>query len=349
MSVEVDYCTDVTHNNVYGKWILSIVRVWGSGNGEIMKYFIISGLFLLPVLVQAGSLPFSRSGVLDCPDAYVLQHTEIEVQLAAAAYSVEDSIGASNSEFMITAHLDIGLFRYGQIGVSFLGDGGIVGNVKFAVLHEGIAVPAFAIGLENISGEKYVDCFKIDSAGVEQFYPYDHAQNWSAYGVASKDLRYVMGIPVTINLGIGIGRFVGIAGSGGAMGIGSSVANGLFGSIVYHPTEAITVALEQDGRDFNLGASYDVNDFITLQMAWAEFEQAIFPSEGQNRTDIMQNSKVSIGIRSRFGPIFGSGQIALEREQQRIERARDRLSELEERRRAAESELQRLRDLLENH
>jgi len=312
-----------------------------------MKFLIICILLMISAAAQAGSLPFSRSGVLDCPDAYVLQHTEIEVELAASAYSVEDTNGVSNSEFMITGHLDVGLFRYGQIGVSFLGDGGIVGNVKFAVLHEGISVPAFAIGLENITGEKYVDCFKIDSAGVEMFYQYNHAQNWSAYGVASKDLSYLLGIPATVNLGIGIGRFVGIVDSG-ALGIGSSIAHGLFGSVVYRPSDMFTIALEQDGRDLNLGASYELNEYITLQMAWAEFEQAIFPPKGQNRTDIMQNSKVSIGIQSTIGPIFGTGQIALEREQQRIERARGRLEELEARRRAAEAELQRLRDLLEN-
>ncbi len=316
-------------------------------NGEIMKYHIVIGLLLVSTVIHAGSLPFSHSGVLDCPDAYVLQHTEVEIELSASMYSVEDTSGASNSEFMITGHLDIGLFKYGQIGVSFLGEGGVVGDVKFAVLHEGIAVPAFAIGLENITGEKYVDCFKIDSAGVEQFYPYDHAQNWSAYGVVSKDLRYVLGVPATVNLGIGIGRFVGIIDSG-AMGVGSSISHGLFGSVVYYPSDVITVALEQDGRDLNLGASYDITDYITVQMAWAEFEQTIFPPSGQNKADIMQNSKVTFGIQSRFGPIFGAGQIALERERQRIERARDRLEELEARRRAAESELQRLRDLLEN-
>ena len=310
-----------------------------------MKYYII--LVLLSVGAQAGSLPFSRAGVLDCPDAYVLQHTEIEMELAASAYSVQDTAGVSNSEFMITGHLDIGLFRYGQIGISFLGDGGIVGNIKFAVLHEGISVPAFAIGLDNITGEKFVDCFKIDSAGVEQFYPYDHAQNWSAYGVLSKDLSYLLGVPATINLGIGIGRFVGVIDSG-ALGVGSTIAHGLFGSVVYHPSDLFTISLEQDGRDLNLGASYKVSGVITLEVAWAEFEQTIFPPEHQNKADIMQNSKVSIGIQSRIGPIFGAEQILLEREQQRIERARGRLEELEARRRAAEAELQRLRDLLEN-
>jgi len=312
-----------------------------------MKHILLACILLLSAVSQGGSLPFSRSGVLDTPDAYVLQHTEVEFELGASAYTIEDTSGASNSEFMVTGHLDVGLFRYGQLGISFLGDGGIVGNAKVAVLFEGITVPAFAIGLENITGEEYVDCFKIDSAGVERFYQYDHAQNWSAYAVLSKDLSYLMGIPATVNLGIGIGRFVGVI-DNGALGIGSSVAHGLFGSVVYRPSEMFTVALEQDGRDLNLGASYRLNDYITLQMAWAEFEQTIFPPENQNKTDIMQNSKVSIGIQSTIGPIWGARQLALEREQQRIERARQRLEELEARRRAAEAELQRLRDLLEN-
>lgn len=312
-----------------------------------MKHILIACILILSALSQGGSLPFSRSGVLDTPDAYVLQHTEVELELGASAYTIEDTSGASNSEFMVTGHLDVGLFRYGQLGISFLGDGGIVGNAKVAVLFEGITVPAFAIGVENITGEEYVDCFKIDSAGVERFYQYDHAQNWSAYAVLSKDLSYLMGIPATVNLGIGIGRFVGVI-DNGALGIGSSVAHGLFGSVVYRPSELFTVSLEQDGRDLNLGASYRLNDYITLQMAWAEFEQTIFPPENQNKTDIMQNSKVSIGIHSTIGPIWGARQLALEREQQRIERARQRLEELEARRRAAEAELQRLRDLLEN-
>ncbi len=303
---------------------------------------------MLVAIAAAGSLPFSRSGVIDCPDAYLLSHTEIEAEVAAAAYSVEDSTGSSNSEFMITGHLDVGLFRYGQIGISYLGDGGVAANVKVAILHEGFAVPAFAIGMDNITGEKYIECFKVDSAGTELFYNYAHAQNWSAYGVVSKDLSYIIGIPATVSMGIGIGRFVGTIDSG-AMGIGSSISHGLFGSVVFKPAEGFSLALEQDGRDLNIGMSYDINSFLTLKMAWAEFEQTVFPPANQDRTDIMQNSKVTFGLRSRIGPIFGAGRLALQREQQRIERARARLEELEDRRRAAEAELQRLRDLLESN
>jgi len=293
-------------------------------------------------VVLAGSLPFTRSGVFDSPDAYILDHTEVEVELGASAYTVEDSLGGTDSEFMLTGHVDVGVFDYGQVGFSYLGEGGVAGNLKIRILEEGIDVPAFAIGVDNMSTEEYIECFKPGG----EYYPYDHAQNWSAYGVASKDLRYLLGVNATLSMGIGIGRFVGVIDSG-ALGIGSSVASGFFGSILYRPTDVITVGMEQDGRDLNLGFSYDVSKYFTLQLAWAELEQAVFPPDGQNQQDIMQNAKYSVGIRSQFGPLLGARRMELERERQRIERARSRLQELEARRRAAEAELQRLRDLLE--
>jgi hypothetical protein len=309
---------------------------------------------LFSTALVAGSLPYAYGDVINAPDAYVLEHTEIEIGLAASAYSFEDSTGASDSDVKLTGYFNIGILSYGEIGASYLADGGFVLNAKVAILKEGISVPAFSLGLQNGLGAERVDCFSgppnTDSTGLwdeEGFYNYDHPQNWSVYGVASKDMRYLLGLPVTVNLGIGIGRFVGIIGEGGAGNIGSAVANGLFGSIVWDPSEAISVAFEMDGRDFNLGMQYAVNKHFNLNLAWAEFEQTLLPPEGQNKQDIMQNSKITIGVSARFGPIFGASQYELEREQQRIERARQRLDELEARRRAAESELQRLRDLLD--
>jgi hypothetical protein len=131
------------------------------------------------------------------------------------------------------------------------------------------------------------------------------------------------------------------------MGIGSAVANGLFGSMVWRAADNLSFAMEVDGRDLNLGMDYRVSRYVNLHLAWGEVEMTTFPPEGQNRQDIMQNSKVTVAVSSRFGPIFGARRLELEREQQRIERARQRLDELEARRRSAESELQRLRDLLD--
>ncbi|MBN1435198.1 YjbH domain-containing protein [Candidatus Fermentibacterales bacterium] len=293
---------------------------------------------------RAGSLPFARSGVLDSPDAYILRHTEVEMELSAAAYTVADTSGGSDSEFALTGHIDIGLFDYGQIGVSYLADGGISGSVKLSVIRESVTVPAFAVGLENITGEKYIEHFKQPDGS---FYPYDHQQNWSAYGVVSKDFRYLIGVPVTLSVGIGLGRFVGVI-DNGSLGIGSRLAHGAFASLVYEPGERFDIILEEDGRDFNLGLRYEVSPLFTVEIAWAEFEKTLFPAETHNPADIMQNSKFSFGLYSRFGPLFGARRLELEREQQRIQRARARLRELEERRRAAEEELQRLMELLES-
>ncbi len=323
-----------------------------------MRYAFI-GVMLCAFSVFAGSLPFAYGGVVNAPDAYVLEHTEVELGVAASAFSYEDSLGVADSDVKLTGFINFGILSYGQLGASYLADGGVVLNAKIAVLKEGIAVPAFSLGVQNGIGPERVDCFSgppgtTDSTGAytsgwdeDGMYTYSHAQNWSVYGVASKDMRYLLGMPVTVNLGIGIGRFVGIVGEGGALGIGSAIANGLFGSIVWQPGEDFSVAFEMDGRDFNLGMDYSVAKNVDLHLAWGELEQTVFAPEGQNKQDIMQNSKITIAISSRFGPILGAGHLELEREQQRIERARTRLDELEARRRAAESELQRLRDLLD--
>ncbi len=323
--------------------------------------FVFVALLAAVSSVFAGSLPYAYGDVVNAPDAYVLEHTEVEVGLAASAFSFEDSLGVSDSDVKLTGYLNLGILSYGQLGVSYLADGGIVINAKVAILKEGIAVPAFSLGLQNGIGLKNVDCFSgtagsPDSTGSfaegwdeDGMYGYGHSQNWSVYGVGSKDMRYLLGIPVTVNLGIGIGRFVGTVDNGGALGIGSSIANGLFGSMVWQPGEDFSVAFEMDGRDLNLGMNYAVAKHVDLHLAWGELEQTVFASENQNKQDVMQNSKVTVAISSQFGPLLGAGRLELEREQQRIERARTRLDELEARRRSAESELQRLRDLLDEN
>ena len=316
----------------------------------------------LPVaafLLHGASVPFAYDGVLNAPNAYLLEHTEIGAGAGATFFTLEDSMGAAQSQIITAGFLNFGILGYGQVGMSYLGDGGIVANMKVMILREGIDVPAFAIGCENMFAPERVDVYH-DEPGVpdstgfvrglwdeDGYYNYDHAQNWSAYGVASKSMRYLLGIPVTVNLGIGVGRFVGVIGEGGAAGIGSAVAHGLFGSLVWDPSTKLSISLEQDGKDLNFGLSYDVNRYITLNIAAAEFEMAIFPPDGQSYQDPCQNPKFTVAVTSRIGPLFGERRHELEREQQRIARARARLEELEARRRAAEAELQRLRDLLD--
>ncbi|HRW78952.1 MAG TPA: hypothetical protein P5207_09820, partial [Candidatus Sabulitectum sp.] len=133
----------------------------------------------------AGSLPYAYGDVINAPDAYVLEHTEVEIGLAASAYSFEDSTGAADSDVKLTGYIDIGILSYGQIGASYLADGGLVLNAKVAILKEGITVPAFSLGVQNGLGAERVDCFSgppgtPDSTGTissiwdeDGFYNYD--------------------------------------------------------------------------------------------------------------------------------------------------------------------------------
>lgn len=318
-------------------------------------------LLILPVFaltLSAASVPFAYGGVLNAPDARILEHTEIQAGFGVTVFSMEDSSGVSRGEIIPAGFLDVGILGYGQLGMSYLGDGGFVANVKLLVLREGLTVPAFAVGCENMFGPEKVDVYKgppaspdspegvSDHWDADGYYNYDHPQNWSAFGVATKSLQYGLELPLTLNLGIGVGRFVGVV-KQGALGIGSSVAIGFFGSVVWEPSERAALAFEQDGKDFNLGFSYDVNRHITLNIAAAEIEMALFPPDGVNRSDPCQNPKFTLAITSHLGPLFGAERLEQEREQQRLARARARLAELEARRRAAEAELQRLRDLLD--
>ena len=80
-------------------------------------------LLFLPVCavaVFAGSLPYAYGGVINAPDAYVLEHTEVEVGIAATAFSFEDSLGAADSDVKLTGYLNFGILSYGDIGAAYL-------------------------------------------------------------------------------------------------------------------------------------------------------------------------------------------------------------------------------------
>ncbi len=65
-----------------------------------------------------GFVPFAYGGVLNSPDANILQHTEIGLGLGATAYSVEDSTGATQSKVITAGHIDVGILGYAQVGLS---------------------------------------------------------------------------------------------------------------------------------------------------------------------------------------------------------------------------------------
>ncbi len=247
--------------------------------------------------VHAGSLPFSRPGLIDIPTATVLQHTQVEFGGSFTAFSYENADSTTESDFAIGGHLEAGLFDRAVIGITWLGDGGLSGNARVIALKEQINTPAVAVGCQNITGEKNYEFFR-DSQ--DSLYQYEESQNFSAYIVMTKNLDYFSGIPLCLHLGYGIGRF-----KQGANSDSDGISNpfrGLFGGFEYHPARNIRLMLEWDGRDANIGAEYVLNRNVRFMGAVAELEQLAMSN--RDATDVMQNVKFSLGVEITIGPFF---------------------------------------------
>jgi hypothetical protein len=226
----------------------------------------------------------------------------------------------------------------GQIGVTYLGSAGISGTARFLVLREDVTTPGIAVGCENITGEKNYEFWKDEN---DSLYAYGESQNFSAYVVFSKGLKYFTGIPVNLNLGYGLGRFR-QAKDDETDGI-SNPFPGLFTSLVFEPSATSMIAFEWDGRDLNIGGSYSVNDFLTFSGAIAEVEQFMRSSDVRDPTDVMQNVKFALGIEVSFGPFIN--RTTLEPTERLSGTVDDELLQaLEEARRNAREDIQELED-----
>lgn len=283
----------------------------------------------------AGGVPWSHFNLIDAPSAHLLRHTEIAIGGAFAPFSIEDSTGASSTEFAYGAYLEAGILNRGQVGATFLSEGGISGTARALLLLETIKTPGIAVGCENIIGEENYEAF---SEG-DSLYDYGESQNFSAYGVITKDFSYYLSIPVCASLGYGIGRFIQREGSDDGF---SNPVPGLFGSIMIHPSRDSEIIVEWDGRDLNAGGEYAITPNVSVKLAFAEIEQNFRSEDERDASDPGQAPKIAVGFQVTFGPIFNRTELdpyerlrftendeALEAIRREREEARRRIEELE--------------------
>lgn len=297
-------------------------------------------LLILPLVLSlsalAGSLPFSRPGMIDIPTAETLQHTQVRVGGSITAFSYESADSTMESDFAMGGHLEFGLFDRGYLGVTWLGDAGISGNARVLIFRERINTPAIAIGCQNIIGEENYEFF---SDQDDSLYNYEESQNFSAYLVITKNLDYFSGVHLCVNLGYGIGRFLQGRNSD-SDGI-SNPFRGLFLGFDYHPTRNLSIMLEWDGRDANVGAQYSLNSMVSFQGAVAELEQLALSD--RNQSDVMQNVKFSLGVEFTLGPFFNRTTLQ-PFEELTQDYDEDLLEKLEEIRSHAREDIQELED-----
>ena len=299
-------------------------------------------LLSIAALVAAGTstgggLPFSHWGVLDTPAASILVHSQLSLGGAATSYSYENPDSTSESDFALCGYLEAGLFNMGQVGITYLGAGGISGTARFLIMREDVNKPGIAIGCENITGTADYEFWK--NSETDSLYHYGESQNISAYVVLSKSLKYFTGVPFTINLGYGLGRFRQQKNeeSDGIL----NPFPGLFTSFVFEPSHASMFAIEWDGRDLNIGGSYRVNKYLEFRTAISEVEQFIRSSDLRDPTDVMQSTKFTLGLEITLGPFMS--RTTLE-PTERLSRVADReaLRALEEARSHAKEDIQEL-------
>ncbi|MFO7626442.1 MAG: hypothetical protein R6V62_04220 [Candidatus Fermentibacteraceae bacterium] len=300
-----------------------------------MRYGFALCLFAVIGSSLAGGVPWSHFSIIDTPSAHLLRHTEVAVGVTFAPFSIEDSSGSSSTEFAYGAYLEAGVFSRGQVGATYVSEGGISGTARALLLLETIKTPGIAIGCENIIGEENYEAF---SEG-DSLYDYGESQNFSAYAVITKDFSYYVSIPVCASLGYGIGRFTQREGSDDGF---SNPVPGLFGSIMFHPTRESEIIVEWDGRDLNAGGEYDITPNISVRLAFAEIEQNFRSGDERDPSDPGQAPKIAIGVQVTFGPLFNRTELdpyeklrftendeALEAIRREREEARRRIEELE--------------------
>lgn len=292
-------------------------------------------LFFAAGSVLAGGVPWSHFNLLNSPSAHMLRHTEIALGAGFTPFSTEDSSGATSSQFAFGAHLEVGILGRGQVGVTYLSNGGVSGTARAMLLRETIKTPGIVIGCENITGEENYEAY---SHG-DSLYDYGKSQNFSVYGVVTKDFSYYLSIPVCASLGFGIGRFTQRSGSDDGF---SNPVPGVFGSLMFHPTRESEVVLEWDGRDLNIGGSYGISSNVAVMLSLAEVEQYFRSEDLRDASDPGQVPKFTLGVQVILGPLFNRTELspyrrlrftendeALEAIRREREDARRRIEELE--------------------
>ncbi len=288
--------------------------------------------------VFGGSLPFARLGLIDSPTAEILQHTQIGLGGTLAMFGVQNADSLLGSSSSYAGHLDIGVFNVGQIGITWLGEAGISGQVKVLLLHESLTSPALAIGCQNITSENDYEFYR---SSDDSLYHYGESQNFSGYIVMTKNLDNLLELPVLVNLGYGIGRF-----RQAEYADWDAVSNpfiGLFTAIEYHPNQEFSVSIEWDGRDANLGFCYEPLDYLQVMAGIAELEQLV-PSDDTSKDDVMQNTKLAVGINITFPPLFHRTELIPLYNPSRTNS--DWLIELEERRTRAKEDITNYEEFL---
>lgn len=310
-----------------------------------------------------------QSGVLDTPNAYVMESTQFNVGVSSYAVTVGEITSYARDPGLneqgewyypattknlteLDAFFQIGLLGRLELGVREYTPDKYVGNAKVLIKKESSRWPAVAAGIMNLGGDHDVSPYGENAA----WYSDKDRQDNAYYLVASKNLRNIIRVPITTNVGVGAARYQGTDPSWPH----SKPWQGMFGSVEYHfLDERISLIGEVDGRDLNLGARFKLPWGIVVTPYVSELEQAWWgapttrtkPSPaypyGIAYDDEYDSPKGGIAVQLFVGPLYRRAETErLRALRSRLKRAEERLKQARQRREILEQRVEEIREEL---
>lgn len=317
-------------------------RAWGA---------VIAGLFVLAAAAEAGV--DVQNGVLDTPNAYVMDNTEFNVGVSSYAvtsgttdFYTHEGVRFQKNLRELDAFFQFGLLGRVEVGVREYDPETYAGNVKVLMKRESSRWPAVAAGILNLGGDHDIGPY----GGKTCWYSDEDRQNYAYYFVASKNMRNIIRVPVTVNVGVGSARFQGT----NPRWPHSKPWQGMFGSVEYHfLDERISILGEVDGRDLNLGARFKLPWGLVVTPYISELEEAWWGAHttrtltGITYEDEYDSPKGGVAVQLYVGPLYRKAETErLRALRSRLKRAEERLKQARQRREILEQRIEEIREEL---
>jgi len=291
-----------------------------------------------------------QNGVLDMPSGYIMESTVFTVGVSSNLYPGGNKEYGMPGKQPTIVEKDL---RELEIGVREYDPKTFSASIKGRVIKETARWPAIAVGMMNLTTDPNVNSYGENATP----YHIDDPQNFSYYVVASKYMKNIIQLPLTVHVGVGARRFQ------GEFDV-SKHWSGIFGGVEYHLLgEDLSIIAEVDGRDLNVGARYKLPWGFTvtpyvgeLEQIWAGYGTTYIEKEGDNPgegtfyEDEFDQVKFGIGVSFTGGPLFNiKEQRRLQVLRSRVTRAQERLKAARQRREMLEERLEQLRDELQSY
>jgi hypothetical protein len=310
-----------------------------------------------------------QTGVLDTPNAYVMENTQFNIGVSSHAVTAGEITSYGRDAEMneqgewsypaitknlteLDAFFQIGLLGRLELGVREYTPEKYVGNAKVLIKKESSRWPAVAAGIMNLGGDHDISPYGENAA----WYSDKDRQDNAYYVVASKNMRNIIRIPITINVGVGAARYQGMNPSWPH----SKPWQGMFGSLEYHfLDERISVIGEVDGRDLNLAARFKLPWGFVVTPYVSELEEAWWGAptthtkpapgypNGISYDDEYDSPKGGIAVQLYVGPLYRKAETErLRALRSRLKRAEERLKQARQRREILEQRVEEIREEL---